>query len=150
MVNFLIYDKVHWYDLPSNLKPEKTGYERNQDVINSKPISGIQKLNDLLKLENKYDAKWIKGDIYEVRLENLTMCGKEPLTYVLLTISDMTYEEGKQYHDSIRDGNVLKHNRRYNVDIDQIVFDKDKRATITKSQFLNLLTDKSLDLERVS
>jgi len=39
MPKFLIYNKTHWMDLPSKSEPLKTGYKRNEAIIDSKIIA---------------------------------------------------------------------------------------------------------------
>ena len=133
MPKFLIYNKTHWMDLPSKSEPLKTGYKRNEAIIDSKIIAVSDKMGEFARLESKYNAKSITGDIAEIRNDDAHLCGKEFASYVLIQV-DMDEKEEEQYKDNVHFGDALKHNLRFNLDISGINFnEKTKEASIQLS-----------------
>jgi hypothetical protein len=143
MAKFLIYNKVHWYDLPSKSEPEKTGYERHQGLIDDLLIPEIEKVGKHLKLNQEYESISIRGDIVEVRPDSMWLTEKEKESYVLIQVVELSYEEAKSYVDRVMDGTRIKRKFKYNIDITGLVFDGNNEATISLQQATALITEKS-------
>jgi hypothetical protein len=142
MAKFVIYNKTHWMDLPSKSEPGKTGFERNEAIIQSKPFSSEEKVYQLLKLQDKHNAIEIKGDILEIKPDDYKINGKEKLSFVVISVPEISYENALLYQEPLRDGNIMKKRRKYNLDIQGINFNNDGEATLKLETFIGRLTIK--------
>ena len=143
MAKFLIYNKTHYYDLPSRLEPAKTDFERLWDNIDGLPIPELEKLDKKIKLQDSYDRKSILGDIVEIREDDNHLCKKELDAYILIYV-DVDISTARQYQVAAVDGATILHKFKYNLDISGITVNPvTKEATLTLSNFLSRLTDKT-------
>ncbi|MCP4648833.1 MAG: hypothetical protein GY853_01955 [PVC group bacterium] len=147
MAKFLIYNKIHYYELPSKSEPAKSGYERNQDKITDSVLTPSQKIEKQVQLTQKYDARSQQGDIVEIRKDDAKLCGKEPLSFALIDVPEIKFEEAvKKYHgaliEEVEGRKYLKRQAKSSLDISGIILNKEKEATINLEQFNNLLTEK--------
>ena len=151
MANFLIYNKTHWLELPSKSEPEKTGYQRNHDKIQSMTIPVLDKSDKLNELDRKFDARAVLGDIVEARKDNQKMVGLEPESFVLVKVPEIKDVEAKEYTGPLLDGipsaeytpKILRQHK-YFLDVSKIIFDAKKEAVLTKEQFLKTLSEKKV------
>ncbi len=139
MAEFLIYNKTHWYDLPSKSTPSLSGYERNHFVIdiNSK-LSTAQKIEAKDHLTLKYAARYQAGDIVEARRDGGPRGKLEEEAFIFLQVPSVNLKNAKQY--CISDST---HRRKYFVDMASLIPDSHKNIILTESVFNSRLKVKT-------
>lgn len=142
MAKFLIYNKVHWMELPSKSAPDKTGYERNVSIINSKLLSTAAKITELTKLDDTRARVQVQGDIVEIRNDEDKMCGLEPETFLLVSVPDMSDEQAKEYTGPLMNEDTLLKMFKYSLDTTGLNFNNDNEITIQSKTFMERLTVK--------
>ncbi len=137
MAEFLIYNKTHWYDLPSKSTPTLTGYERNHFVIDTNSnLSTAQKIEakDLLTL--KYAARHQKGVIVEARRDGGPRGKLEEEAFIFLQVPGIHLKDAIQYTSpliSIFD--IIIRSRKYSIDMTGLVPDSHRNIILTESAF---------------
>ncbi len=139
MAEFLIYNKTHWYELPSKSTPSLTGYERNQFAIdtNSK-LSTAQKIEKKDRLTLRYMGRYQKGDIVEARRDGGPRGKLEEESFIFLQVPSINLKDAKQY--CISDST---HRRKYFIDMAGLIPDLNKNISLTKSVFSSRLKVKA-------
>ena len=152
MAEFLIYNKTHWYDLPSEDTPGLTGYEQNHfaiDIDNKLNVAQKIKAKDILTL--KYAVRYQKGDIVEVRPDGYWTGGKRKgfgsHAFALVAVPSISMENARKYMDSQVDladpeNPVLLKRRKYQMDMAQISLSSEKSAEFADISDAHI-TDKS-------
>ena len=138
---------THWYDLPAKHNPAQTGYEQNVSKIDaSAELNPTDKINARAELKRKYDARYLVGDIIDVRQDTLGMCGLEPDSFLLIKVPGMTFDEAFEY--SQRSNYIggtgkekIKNRRKYNIDISGLTFSS-KTITLTVDEFKKRISNK--------
>lgn len=151
MAEFLIYNKTHWFDLPSKSEPDKTGYQRNHDKIQAMVIPVVTKSDRINKLDDQYNARPLVGDIVEVRTDGTGMGKLEPESFVLVKVPEMSEKEARDYTGPLLDDIPSEENMpktikqfRFSVDISGIMFTIDGKTTMSRDEFLSLITEKKV------
>lgn len=138
MAVLLIYNKIHWMELPSKLSPSKTGYERNNLVIEAdSKLSTAQKITSKEKLTEKYNGRYVKGDIVEARESNQLRGKLEKDSFIFLDIPDLDFKTANDYS-----GNKGIYNSGFNVDLLGLTADKNKNIILNRTEFNSRLTEK--------
>ena len=122
MAEFLVYNQEHWMDKLTQQEIDE--HETKQD--------GFQA---------KYDRRYQKGDIVEIRPDGKGMVGLEPESFALVSIPGMSVAEAEQYAKpyttienpgQINEKVVLLKRRKYKMDLSQIALDGNKKANLAK------------------
>ncbi len=141
MAEFLIYNKTHWYDLPSKSTPTLTGYERNQFMIDTNSnLSTAQKIKAKDALTLKYAARQQSGDIVEARRDGGPRGKLEEEAFIFLQIPGINLKDAKKYCVSDKDfigidKSVLLYKRKYYMDMTGLIPDSNKNVNLTNSVF---------------
>ncbi len=146
MAEFLVFNKDNWMDAPAVQNASKTGYEAVQDAIaNDSSLSAIDKTKEQAFTTKNYNCRNLLGDIVESREDGKGFMGKkEPLSYALIEVPEIPFEDSKHYSGSLHfEGFGLLYKCKYSLDLDKIILDKDNIATLTKAQFDSYLTEKT-------
>ena len=131
MAEFLIYNKTHWYDLPSKSTPSLTGYERNQFFVDTdSKLNTAQKIEKKDRLTLRYMGRYQKGDIVEARRDGGPRGKLEEEAFIFLQVSSVNLKDAKQY--CISDST---HKRKYFVDLAGLTPDSHKNIDLTESIF---------------
>ncbi len=137
MAEFLIYNKTHWYDLPSKSTPTLTGYERNQFMIDTNSnLSTAQKIGAKDVLTLKYATRYQKGDIVEARRDGGPRGKLEEEAFVFLQVPSINLKTAVGYTVAL--GNnpaVIVRRRKYYIDMIGLVPDSHKNVSLTESVF---------------
>ena len=138
MAEFLVYNKTHWMELPSKDFPELIGFENvRQKIMANSALSLEQSTKALLLHQRKYDARYMAGDIVEVRKDGAPSGRLEKNGVDFIRVS-MAFEDAKQYMGPHVDGETLLHQRKYWIDMTGIVL-SDHEASLTLAEFNNRL-----------
>ncbi len=141
MAEFLVFNKTHWYDLPSIKNPGMTGLERNHSIIdNNISLTSAQKIKAKESLTLKYNARYQMGDIVEVREDGYwsKKHGFSKTSFALVTVKDMSFNAAKY----LMQAQIVGPRRRYKVDLTQISLNTEKMAMFDKEADLEII-DKS-------
>ncbi len=137
MAEFLIYNKTHWYDLPSKSTPTLTGYERNHLMIDTNSNFSIaQKIKDKDVLTLKYAARYQKGDIVEARRDGGPRGKLEEEAFIFLQVLGINLKTAKGYCILVEDVfGIPVRIQKYFIDMTGLVPDSHKNISLTKSDF---------------
>ncbi len=137
MAEFLIYNKTHWYELPSKSTPSLTGYERNHFVIDiNSNLSTAQKIEAKDGLTLKYATRYQKGDIVEVRRDDGPRGKLEEEAFIFLQVPSINLKTAKGYCILLKDASgILVRRRKYYIDMTGLVPDSHKNVGLTESAF---------------
>ena len=142
MVELLIYNQLHWMDLPSKGNPGMTGYERRDALIDTDSmLTTQQKIEKKLALTVKHNARFQPGDIVEARRDGRPRGKLEEESFAFLQIP-ITLKEAVGYTVSDMDSSnppVLLHTRRFSIDMTGLVLDSHKSAALNESTFQSRL-----------
>ncbi len=142
MAEFVVFNKMNWMDMPSRVRPDLTGYVNVKRKIEEAAGPGIEaqtvRLFELFKMDKKYEMRYQRGDVVEVRRDNGPRGSKEPESFAFISVP-IDLATAKQYKQIDRDGDDIKHNRKYWIDMTGLVLDKDKQAELTLGEFNNRL-----------
>ena len=134
MAELLIYNKINWMDEP----------ERQERVEQLK--------KDDSKFQAKYEARYQKGDIIEVRPDGYWLkrgFNKNAFCVVCrenVAKNDMDYLSGSFLEEFIHPDVSRKtlRKRKYNIDIDSIIFGENQKEKITELELSQILTEKTI------
>ncbi len=137
MAEFLIYNKTHWYDLPSKSTPTLTGYERNHFVIDTNSnLSTAQKIEAKDELTLKYAARYQKGDIVEARWDGRPRGKLEEEAFIFLQVPSIKLKDAIGYTVELENASaVMVYRRKYFIDMTGLVPDLHKNVSLTESVF---------------
>ena len=142
MAEFLIYDQDNWMDVPSKDRPDLTGKENVDRKILEEDLSIEAKTIALGVLQGKYDARYHKGDIVEVR-EDGAPSGRLEKSGVDFVCVPIAFKDVKQYTmplleegiDSLDPDNPdIKRRRKYWLDMAGLIL-VDHEILLTVSEF---------------
>ncbi len=139
MVEFLIYNKDNWMDVPSKQRPDLIGKENvERKITENLQLSLEQRITESHSVDFKYKARDRRGDIIEVRKIDAPSGRKEPLSFAFIIVP-LEFEKAKRlYQQKDRDEKgELIHNRKYWIDMTGVVLDAKKEATLTVADFEN-------------
>lgn len=119
---FLIYNKDHWMD------------SLTQKQIDDHIVKDPQ-------FQRKYDARFRKGDVVEIRKDGVGMVGLEPESFALIKTS-MSFEAAQMFQKGIMENGVTTLRRRYKIETKDISFDINKEATLNDIEINNVLEAK--------
>lgn len=145
MATFLIHNKTHWMELPSKLQPDRTGYERHQDLIDANSdLSSVQKAISKDKLTLKYNRRIRKHDILEARPASVKRGKLEEDSFIFIHVHDMLLKEAQNYNvpkEDITDPlePIILRDHKYYIELLGLTPDIHKNITLTKTQFLDRL-----------
>ncbi len=145
MAEFLIYNKIHWYDLSSKSTPSLTGYERNHFAIdtNSK-LSTADKIQAKDRLTLKYAARYQSGDIVEARRDGGPRGKLEEEAFIFLQVPSISLKDAVKYGEPlINASNVMIYRRKYFVDMAGLIPDLHKNIGLAKNVFNSRLKVKT-------
>ena len=97
MAEFLIYNKEHWMDVDNK-------YAVWHKKIEDNPIFTDEKqAGNLAKFDRKYEARYQKGDIVEVRPDGSLSVEKhfDSKMFGLLKVPGLSFEDAKKYMESV-------------------------------------------------
>lgn len=122
MAEFLLYNKDHWMDALSQA-------EIDAHIANNKHF------------QQKYDSRYQKGDVIEVRNDGYWTDGKRKgfgaPTFALMTVPGMSLEEAKKYvepQETVENAGLENEvrttikRRKYQIDLVQTILSADKKA----------------------
>ncbi len=137
MAEFLIYNKTHWYDLPSKSTPSLTGYERNHFVIDiDHKLSTTSKIQAKDRLTLKYAARCQLGDIVEARRDGGPRGKLEEKAFIFLQVPSISLKDAIKYSEPlINASNVMVRRRKYFMDMAGLIPDSHKNVGLTESVF---------------
>ncbi len=137
MAEFLIYNKTHWYDLPSKSIPTLTGYERNHLMIDTAfALSIAQKIERKDALTLKYATRYQEGDIVEARRDGGPRGKLEEEAFVFLQVPNVSLNTAKEYCIPLENAfAVTVRKREYYIDMTGLVPDSHKNISLTESAF---------------
>ena len=145
MAIFLIYNKTHWMELPSKLRPDKTGYERNHQVIDlNSSLSVAEKIVKKNKLTLQYNRRIRKHDIIEARPASVKRGKLEEDSFIFIHVHDMLFKEAENYSVPKEDISdplepIILRDHKYYIELLGLIPDIHKNITLTKAQFLDRL-----------
>ncbi len=143
MAEFLVYNKTHWMELPAKDFPELIGYENvRQKIMANEALTLEQSTKALILHQWKYDARYMAGDIVEVRKDGAPR-GRLEKTGVDFIRVPIAFEDATQYMAAHEDETdplkpILLHRRKYRIDMTGVVL-TDHEATLTLAEFNNRL-----------
>ncbi len=137
MAEFLIYNMIHWTDLPSKNNPGMTGLERNHMVIDTdSKLSTVQKIVKKDQLTQKYNSRNLPGDIVEARRDGGPRGKLEEEAFIFLQVPEISLKVGKGYCVPLENSSgVPVRKRKYFVDMAGLVADLHKNVALTESVF---------------
>ena len=137
MAEFLIYNKTHWYDLPSKSTPTLTGYERNHFMIDTdSSLSTAQKIKEKDRLTLKYATRHQTGDIVEARRDGGPRGKLEEEAFVFLQVPSIKLKDAIGYTVALENiSAVVLYRRKYFIDMTGLIPDSRKNVDLTKSVF---------------
>ncbi len=139
MAEFLIYNKTHWYDLPSKSIPSLTGYERNHFVIDTNSsLSTAQKIKAKDHLTLKYAGREQPGDIIEARKDGGPRGKLEEEAFIFLQVPGIKLEDAKEYCRKGLEG-PTGYKRKHYVDMIGLIPDSHGNVDLTEIQFNSIL-----------
>ena len=136
MAEFLIYNKTHWMELPSNKNPSMTGYERNHVVIDTNlSYTTAQKIEAKDNLTRKYNRRHQIGDIVEARRDGGPRGKLEEEAFIFLQVPSISLKMARGYTVALGIGFIVLRKRKYFIDMTGMVPDSHQNIGLTESEF---------------
>lgn len=150
MAELLVYNRDHWMDDNDAYTNAHLRIEQDDSLTPAQIIKSKENLT------NKYNARYQRGDVVEVRPDGFwtdgTRKGFGEHAFALVVIPGLSLKDAEKYtesHESIEDlgletekRTILKR-RKYQIDMEQVVLAVDKKATISQLDDISI-ADKSV------
>lgn len=142
MIEFLIYNKIHWYDRELAKNPNWLSQQQIR-IDGDSHKSVLECIHAKKELIRKYGARYRIGDIVDVRNDGLPRGGKEESLFIFLRVP-LDFETAKQYVGSLKnaENRPIRHSQ-YAIDLDGLTADARSTIRINKRDFLNRVKEKT-------
>lgn len=135
MAEFLVVNMVHSYDRPSKDRPDLTGYEYVRWQIMDRLPEGKKRDYELAHFEAKYQARYIHGDIVDVREDGFWSSHptrKVGPTFSVVSVPGLSVKDYKYLSDAMFDTNnlVMLAHSQHRFKIESMSFNVKKITTV--------------------